>query len=129
MAVAKIGFALVGKILSKIFPPSGADLIKMLKNDLPHFTSQPWRKVIFELLSDVKLAWFQPVFALSISFYGMYMHRLITLVRVKEKRHPCTSRIVGISPYLYHKDSKQSASAATKACDLRMSASYSIIYR
>lgn len=54
MALAKTGFVLLCTVPSKMFPPSGNNLIEMLKNDLAHLAPQTRCAIEFKLLGDVE---------------------------------------------------------------------------
>jgi len=85
IAFAKTGFVLLCTIPSKMFLPGKNELIEMLKDYLPHLTSQTRRAVVFKVLDDIETVRLQPVLALRISLHGMHVHRLIALVRIEMK--------------------------------------------
>ena len=99
IALANIGFVLLGTGLSKVFPPSPDDLVKMLKNDLAHLASQSWRTVILEFFVDVECLRVQPVLALRFSLLRVHMHRLVTLVRIEVKTPTLDIENCGINSY------------------------------
>jgi len=52
-------------------PPSGNDLIEVLKNDLAYLAPQTRRAVVFKLLRDIEAVRMQPILALRISLHRM----------------------------------------------------------
>jgi hypothetical protein len=83
IAFANTGFVLLGTIPSEMLPPSGNDLIEMLKNYLAHLASQTRRAVVLKILNDIETVRVQPILALCIPLHRMHVHRLISLVRVE----------------------------------------------
>ena len=61
IAFAKTGFVLLRTIPSEMLPPSGNDLIEMLKDYLPHLASQT-----LKILDDIEAVRMQPIFALNV---------------------------------------------------------------
>lgn len=59
MAFANTGLVSLCTIFSKMFPPGGNDLVKVLEDDLADLASQTRRTVVLELLQDVEALWLQ----------------------------------------------------------------------
>jgi hypothetical protein len=85
IAFASTGFVLLCTIASEMLPPSGNDLIEMVKDYLTHFASQTWRAVILEILGDIETVRMQPILAFCISLHRVHVHWLIALVRIEMK--------------------------------------------
>jgi hypothetical protein len=83
IAFAKTGLVLLCTTPSKMLVPCGDDRVEMLKNDLPHLASPTRRAVVFKILGDIETVRMDPILALGISLYTVYVHWFVALVRIE----------------------------------------------
>jgi hypothetical protein len=84
IAVAVIGSVACISFASKTLLPFSHDQLKMVKNDLTHFTPQAWRQIVRPGFFDFVKLGIQPILALRFE--------------KKKNRHPKTTSTVGTQP-------------------------------